>query len=694
MCAALSPDFNSAGSVAENITTAVVFLEEVSEKGYEKGVLRTYLVNKCGLSSSEVAKALEIHAQRAKNKKINFPSPKGEKIIARENKTVNVNHLEKKHSEGSKRKKYTSENVLSFLKPEKQIEGLKVIKEFLKTEWKYCNTLTCLEDYCKELTKLAGQRKIQMSIKEVEDIFVRVPSLLHFHRMFYTELTGGYSIGQLFIKCFNFFKAYIEFMKSCTSTINKMRQYARDQRLHNYLAQIRQRSKCELEDMFDLLLYPLDRVSDYKVFLDKLCKLADEGQQVDYEYLSKAARRIGRISNYIEKYKYWIFNRSEMNRVQRFLDHQWDILAPHRRIIRRGIMVRRSMGWSQRNKRFIFFLFNDLFLWTSEKGELQNVVYLWNCKVYAADSKSNTSRTFKLAFMGKKHGTLLLECSGTRQKQEWYNAIKKAISGANDRIAQAWSKADLQYSKDDEPSGEAIIVEPEEKQDGDVVLPMPPSSLPVQRIGREKEVSSRGHDIFTSDATYDEHYENAHNFRIQEFKEFEPMEDAVSISGSEQRFHHGSKSPSTTEPMSAFKIKPKATRVSSEEKKYASGAFSYGAYDEFSDARSQCSIRRRSSLGDSFSDGKKISPGRKPQRQRLDSFGDDIKDVVKERRQSISSSPSLQVFAERRNTAIRRSDETTQDQDLPLETLLKRTSSFTMRLNDLKTLRLTDVSEK
>merc|ERR1719317_597376 len=98
-----------------------------------------------------------------------------------------------------------------------------------------------------------------------------------------------------------------------------MRQYTRDLRLHNHLAQIRQRSKCELDDMFDLLLTPLDRVSEYKVFLDKLCTLADSRKTMDYEYLRKAARRIGRIVSYVEKYKYWIFNRSEMNRVQRFL---------------------------------------------------------------------------------------------------------------------------------------------------------------------------------------------------------------------------------------------------------------------------------------------------------------------------------------------------------------------------------------
>jgi len=697
MSTAPAYDSLSGADANANITTAVVFLEEVAKKGYEKDTLRTYLVNKCGLSNAQVSKAVKVHAELSKNRKLQSSFIEGEKGVSGENKALSANGLEYKNIGATKPKiKYTSENVLNFLKADKQKDGLQVIKEFLKTEWKYCNILTCLEDYSKELTELAGKRKIKISVKEVKDIFVRLPSLLHFHRMFYTDLNAGYSIGELFIKCFNFFKVYIWYMKSCTTTINKMRQYTRDKKLHNYLAQIRQRSKCVLEDMFDLLLFPLDRVSDYKVFLDKLCELADEKQTLDYEYLTKAARRIGRIADYIDKYKYWIFNRSEMNRVQRFLDDQWEVLAPHRRIIRRGIMIRRSTGWSQRNKRFIFFLFNDLFLWTTEKGELQNVVHLWNCKVMTSDSKYNTLRTFRLVFMGKKHGTLLLECATSQQRKEWYTAIEKAICGANSRIAQAWQKADPKYSKDDEPSGEGTVFEEVPEDDASihgtgVVRPMRATSLSVERRHREKKESiSQKMNIFAfaSEVSYDEQYESTHNFRLQEFKGFEAMDDAISLTGSDQPFPNAPVSPST-DAMSSPKIKPKVTRASSEEKKYTSGVFSYGAYDKFSDAQTPCPINRRS-LRESFSGGKKVPPIRIPEEQTLDSPGYDNVYKGKDRRNSMSSSTSVQVFGEHRSKALRGSENSPEDN--PLETLLRRNSSYTMRLNDIDSL--CHVSEK
>merc|ERR1719320_1013623 len=118
-----------------------------------------------------------------------------------------------------------------------------------------------------------------------------------------------------------------------------------------------------------------------------------------------------------------------------------------------------------------------------------------------------------------------------------------------------------------------------------VVRPKRASSLPLGRISsrENKESISQGLDIFVaSEASYDENYETAHNFRLQEFKDFEPMDDAISLSGSIPRFQNAPVSPSSTGVMSPSKIKPKATRASSEEKKYTSGAFSYGAYEEIS----------------------------------------------------------------------------------------------------------------
>merc|ERR550534_2795480 len=169
-------------------------------------------------------------------------------------------------------------------------------------------------------------------------------------------------------------------------------------------------------------------MSDYKEFLSTMHEWADQTQPAPYEVVSKATRRFGRLVSYIEKYKLGIFNRSEMNKVQQFLNKQCNIFVPNRRIVRRGVMIRRTTGWTARNKQYIFFLFNDVLLWTTKRGELQNVVMLRECEVMETDSKHHPSRKLKVVSVGHKNKVLHLECATERQRNEWFDAIEKSIS--------------------------------------------------------------------------------------------------------------------------------------------------------------------------------------------------------------------------------------------------------------------------
>merc|ERR1719410_1144876 len=105
-----------------------------------------------------------------------------------------------------------------------------------------------------------------------------------------------------------------------------------------------------------------------------------------------------------------------MNKVQHFLDKQCDILAAHRRIIRRGMMIRRTTGMLARNKQYIFFLFNDVLLWATKKRELQNVVQLRNCEIMPSDQRDNAEKKFTVVSRGQRHKTLLLECVTKKQR--------------------------------------------------------------------------------------------------------------------------------------------------------------------------------------------------------------------------------------------------------------------------------------
>jgi len=166
----------------------------------------------------------------------------------------------------------------------------------------------------------------------------------------------------VFVRNYESFWIYIQYTKDCSLTTKKMRKYVHDKELRRALAQIRVSSRRPLDDMMDLILSPLDRIRDYKDFIDRLCVYVDKKHESHYEFLVKASRRLSGIAKWIGLNKHPIINSNEMNKVQQFLNKQCNIITPVRFIIRRGMMIRRTTSWPARNKRYMFFLFNDILL--------------------------------------------------------------------------------------------------------------------------------------------------------------------------------------------------------------------------------------------------------------------------------------------------------------------------------------------
>jgi len=410
------------------VVTAVEFLDDVYQKGHKEGELRKYLFNRKELSRSQIDEAFRIHHLRQKQRTEARNSVEGKEERVKRMTTKAV---------GERPERSTGDDYPkgpTFLLKEKRIEGQKLIMDFLKTEYNYVKVLECLRDeYYQDLCKLADRKKIVLTKAELNEIFNRIPEMLNFHKAFFHNLSKQQNtIGQMFVRVFSHFKGYIEYTKDCTAMIITMRKYIHDKKLQRVLDQIREKSRRKNDDMVDLLLVPLDRIMDYKRLLEKLHAWADQEKGTDYIFLGKASRRIGRVANYIGKHKAGIWNRNEMNKVQQFLSKQCNILTTKRRIIRRGLMVRRTTSWPVRKKHYIFFLFSDVLLWTTRKGDLQNVVRLQDCEVMDSESKTNPQRKFKIVSTGQNRvrKVLLLECNLERQRDEWVNAVKREIKNS------------------------------------------------------------------------------------------------------------------------------------------------------------------------------------------------------------------------------------------------------------------------
>jgi len=515
-----------------DVKTAAEFLNDLYLKGYDDTDLRKYLIHTRGLSVNQVDEAFAIHQNRLLKRTVTESSQSSVRTIATARVERQTSNDADRPEKITTKPRTLRDNALSFLLPDKRHSGLILIKDFLSTEWNYCVILQCLQnEYHPALVKLADQQRFLMTRKETDDIFKRIPELLKFHQAFYADVKEGGNIGRMFVRLLDFFKGYADYMKECSQTIDKMREYTRDKRLWKCLKEIKRKSTRRKDDIIDLLLVPLDRIIDYKDFLTTLYGWADNSQKTDYEYLGKASRRIGRIAKYIEEYKYSISNRNEMNKVQCFLGKKCDILSPTRRIVRRGMIIRRTTGWMSRNKHYIFFLFNDVLLWTTRKGELLNVVPLRKCELFESDSKNSPAKKFKVVvnLHRNKQKILLLECEYKRQRDDWYAALETGIKAAKENVEKAWS------------NGESAALDVEKNSD-DVAEDVKSAIATHETKTENKQPENSnalGEEVGLSlDESYDDRYETSFNFAHHEFKEIDAMDETVSqVSEFDQEFY-------------------------------------------------------------------------------------------------------------------------------------------------------------
>jgi len=152
------------------------------------------------------------------------------------------------------------------------------------------------------------------------------------------------------------------------------------------------------------------------------------------------------------------------------------------------------------------------------------VVMLRECEVMDTESKNNPERKLKVVSVGHKNKVLHLECASERQRNEWYEAIEKSIN----REKAALLKEDDSPNEADSPNTENMT---------ELFVKMDTTER-SENIGN-KNIGIRLGDYdsnntpgtpMSEELPYDDRYEYSKNFPEAEFKEFEPMDDTVSVS--------------------------------------------------------------------------------------------------------------------------------------------------------------------
>jgi len=586
-----------------SVITAVGFLDDVSRKHWDEADLRRYLVGKQGLSTNQVTQAFRIHRSRSSSFRKEFngknllememcprvESPSVETCHKMGSQTFELSQKmemspslaqstspsfiqlgsgerpermlfkppEKISKPLTRKSKVEVASSTSFLLPSKRGDGKKLIHDFLACEKVYCIVLECLLEYHKELSWYARQGSI-IKPEEVEKMFQQIPELHKFHTSFYADVLVGGNLGRLFIRRMNFFKGYGKYLNDATFTIERLRDHISDMKLLNFLGEVRQRSRLTRNDLADLVITPINRIMDYEAFVAKLYEWADKAKAEEYQYFAKAARRMGRVAKYIDSYRHGIINRCEMNRVQQYLGKQVKILHPNRSIIRRGMITRRMSGWTTRRKKYHFFLFSDVLIWTTKNGVLQNVVELLYCQVQPVHSKRDSHKKFKIVvdmrsktWTKQNSKTILLECKSRETRRAWYRSIENTIKLAKKKTSDTFPEKILNISVMNDSDEE--ILECSESIKPSTVQSVPKvsnisqtfsDSHLLRTIAKKESISFEERRTPTetssvdvpAEGVYHDRYES-HNFIDQQFKEIYPMDDSDSqISEYDQSF--------------------------------------------------------------------------------------------------------------------------------------------------------------
>jgi len=486
------------------VVTAVEFLCNLYQKDYKEEVLKRYLTHKRGLSKEQVDEAFKIYHLRIKMEEVKESSvPQDPESTKGQKKSV-----EKWSSKDTSSETQVFWKSLSYLLPNRQAEGVSLFKSFLTTEREYCSILECLQnEWYPKLTVMADEELFDMTRKEVNLIFKRIPEMLRFHSVFYEDLNNGFSIGGMFVGLLNFFKSYADYLRSCLDITQTMRAHVHDKRLCSCMTKVKKKSSRKWDDLSDLLLVPLGRICEYKIFLKQLFKWANSTKKAEYDVLGKAMRRIGRIADHVDKYRHDILNQCEMNKIQTFMGRQCDILSPNRRLVRRGMLIRRKVGWAGRKRTYIFFLFNDCLLWANQKGELQNLVQLRVCEVFPSTG-IDKERKFNIVVRNPRPKTILLECITMRQRSAWYRALERTIRHVHESSEEAW--------KSEVPRFEEKTSDDEDKAD---------QHLDDDYTSPGSEIGAGLGEVYPDESDF----EYGIDLINKQAKDIEPLDDAVSV---------------------------------------------------------------------------------------------------------------------------------------------------------------------
>jgi hypothetical protein len=268
-------------------------------------------------------------------------------------------------------------------------------------------------------------------------------------------------VGDLLLAFAPYFKLYSAYVqnheKAMTFLTRTMPASRRYDRAREFFALCEKDARCRGQSLQSFLILPIQRIPRYKLLIEQLLKYTDEEENAtDATNLRNALDLIQRVAAHINEAMNEQQRNFEVLAVQdQFIGNTPSLVAPGRRFLRQGLLVKVGR---KANQRYAFFLFNDLVVYADppligkrgfrERNRVEiNDAFDVNDVAEDEAIGTLTPEQARLAFrISTFQKSFYVLCPDATSKEQWLSALRKAIDERrNSKIVRPVTDSQAQW---------------------------------------------------------------------------------------------------------------------------------------------------------------------------------------------------------------------------------------------------------
>ena len=317
----------------------------------------------------------------------------------------------------------------------------RVRDEILSTEKFYVECLNDLTRHYMEPIKKLGP-KMGVEPRHVSAIFGNLTVLAQFHAIFLDALGKNQNTPAVFVQFADFLKMYTQYVAGYEKSIATINALRGNKGFQKFMED--KRDELKGRGIMTYLIMPVQRIPRYVLLLRELRKYTPPGH-AEHESLEVALHKIEGIATFVNEQKRSAENMSKLLDIQNRLkrSESFTIFKPDRRLIKEGMIRRLREEYVMERSREepypsdvdeeLFFLFNDLLLWTTKEFDIVGHVPLDALLCLPDQLHFKLPYTLSLGVRGKPYcPDMVFACKDQVEKDEWSRYILSAINTATD----------------------------------------------------------------------------------------------------------------------------------------------------------------------------------------------------------------------------------------------------------------------